>query len=195
MISCADRVEVRTRTLDSFAASDWEDDVFVQLDDERARRREARQTANSACVLRRALDDGADFVLFLEDDLEVNRHLRHNLERWTPLCRSGRGHFFGSLYNPNIRRLESHEELCFFVADPEAVYGSQAFVLSHTTVDFVLRGWDRAEGMQDIRMSRLASRLGPIHYHLPSLAQHIGRESSWGGPFHATPEFDPLWKA
>jgi hypothetical protein len=99
------------------------------------------------------------------------------------------------LYDPNIRRLKCVREHSFFVADPDAVYGSQALVLSHATVRFVVERWEEVEGMQDIRMSRLASRLGPIHYHLPSLVQHTGVESAWGGPFHATIEFDDRWRA
>jgi hypothetical protein len=195
MISCAERRAIRRRTLASLAASDWSAEVFVQIDEGRIERREERQTVTAQRLLERAVWDGPEFVLFLEDDLEFNRHLRHNLDSWGPLRRSRNDHFFGSLYDPNVRRLESVPEHSFFVADPDAVYGSQAFVLSLVTARFVVAAWDEVEGMQDIKMSRLASRLGPIHYHLPSLVQHTGLDSTWGGPFHATAEFQLIWKA
>jgi hypothetical protein len=41
----------------------------------------------------------------------------------------------------------------------------------------------------------LAARLGPIYYHTPSLVQHLGRQSAWGGHFHYAPDFDPKFKA
>jgi hypothetical protein len=195
MISCGERAAIRRRTLASLTASDWCDDVVVEFDDGRLERREERQTLTALHLLERAIRDRPEFVLFLEDDLEFNRHLRHNLECWEPLRSSSDGHFFGSLYDPNIRRLESAPERSFFVADPGAVYGSQAFVLSLATAAFVVGAWEAVEGMQDIRMSRLASRLGPIHYHLPSLVQHTGVESAWGGPYHRTAQFEPDWKA
>ena len=50
--------------------------------------------------------------------------------------------------------------------------------------------------MQDIRMSRLAGRFRPpLFYHAPSLVQHLGTVSTWGGGFHEAPDFDPDWKA
>jgi hypothetical protein len=51
--------------------------------------------------------------------------------------------------------------------------------------------------MQDIKMSRLAARLGPIYYHLPSLVQHVGVKSTWtdDSRFHDTKSFDRDWRA
>jgi SAM-dependent methyltransferase len=43
-------------------------------------------------------------------------------------------------------------------------------------------------------MSRLAARVCRIYYHLPSLVQHVGRQSVWGGHYHYTPDFDPEWR-
>jgi len=32
----------------------------------------------------------------------------------------------------------------------------------------------------------------PIYYHTPSLVQHVGIESAWGGHFHWAPDYDPF---
>ena len=60
----------------------------------------------------------------------------------------------------------------------------------------MIQGWDVEPGLQDTRIFRLVGRLGkPVYYHAPSLVQHIGASSTWGGGFHQAFDFDPLWKA
>jgi hypothetical protein len=79
--------------------------------------------------------------------------------------------------------------------DPESIFGSQAFLLSRETAIYVVKHWDSVEGMQDIKMSRLAARLAePVFYHAPSLVQHVGRKSTWGGGFHRARDYDRYWK-
>jgi hypothetical protein len=64
-------------------------------------------------------------------------------------------------------------------------------VLSLDTARFVAEHWHEVEGMQEIKMSRLAGRGGwQIYYHLPSLVQHVGQQSTWGGGYHYAPDFD-----
>jgi hypothetical protein len=64
------------------------------------------------------------------------------------------------------------------------------------TARFIAAHWHEIEGMQDIKMSRLAARGGwPIYYHSPSLVQHIGRVSTWGGGYHYAPDFEPQFQA
>jgi len=59
----------------------------------------------------------------------------------------------------------------------------------------LLDHWERVPGMQDIKMSRLAAKGGwAIYYYAPSLVQHVGRESTWGGGYHYAPDFDPRFK-
>jgi hypothetical protein len=155
--------------------------------------RRVRQTRNTLKALRRGLEAEGDYILFLEDDLIFNCFLRHNLLRWRPL-QEGRL-TLGGLYNPGLR-----ESACS-VADqavlirPHHVFGSQAMVLSRAATASVVREWGRIRGMQDIRISRLAGRLGPAYYHTPSLVQHVGSRSLWGGPFHSAVDFDPTWKS
>ena len=160
-----------------------------------------RQEHNSLAALQTGLQrfPDADVLLFFEDDIIFNRHLMHNLQRWSPLRNierstpgqvrpSSRRYVFGSLYDPNVRELSSRLEENYFVADPEAVYGSQAFVMSRGMAEHFVMHWWEIQGMQDIKMSRLAARLGPIYYHQPSLVQHVGVTSTWtdDARFHET---------
>ena len=196
MISCKEREVVRGQTLRSLSEAGWTEPVLVECDRELAARRQERQERTAHSLLERAVANGREFVLFLEDDLVFNRHFAHNLTHWFPLSghRAG-GPFFASLYNPNVRELARRNGEACFVAFPDAVYGSQAFLLSLTTARYALAHWAEIPGMQDIKLSRLAARLGPIYYHVPSLVQHVGAASVWGGVFHQARDFDPDWRA
>ena len=196
MLSCDEREETRRQTLANLRATDWRGPLRVELDRTTFARREERQEDTARRLLHSAVAEAPELILFLEDDLRFNLHLRHNLERWHPLSllREG-GHFFGSLYNPNIRELERRPEHAFFIADPQCVYGSQAFVLSLATARHIVEHWREVPGMQDIKMSRLAAQVCPIYYHLPSLVQHVGTQSVWGGHYHWTQDYDEGWKA
>jgi hypothetical protein len=195
MLSCPDREQVRAQTLHSLSETDWHEEPVVVIDETGFERRQERQEQSSLRLLRRAVSDAAAFVLFLEDDLAFNRHLRHNLERWHPLAGVGAGDaFFGSLYDPSVAASWYDRNNAYFAASPEAVYGSQAFLLSLSTVRYVVRHWQEVPGMQDIKMSRLAARTCPVYYHVPSLVQHVGRESAWDGTFHCSRSFDADWR-
>ena len=194
MLSCRARDVVREQTLERLAATDWAEPAVVVMDGVEAERAQERQERTARRLLERARDDGAAFVLFLEDDLEFNAHLRHNLTRWQPLCAAGPdGHLLGSLYDPGVAALEWDRARAYSVAHPELIYGSQALLLSRATVARVLAGWDAVPGMQDIKISRLAARDGPIHYHRPSLVQHVQVPSTWGGSLHWARDYSPHW--
>lgn len=194
MISCVQRDRVRERTLKNLARTDWGNrPVHVQLDRGRFPSPQDSQVHNSYLALSRGLKTQADYLLFLEDDLQFNRHLLHNLCHWAPL-REKRV-TLASLYNPGVKLLACDVAHHTCVADPGPVFGSQALILSRKTALYLLRHWPEIEGMQDIRMSRLAARLNrPIFYHAPSLVQHTGRKSVWGGWFHQASDFDLAWR-
>ena len=198
IITCPGRESALAATLESWQETDfYRVKPLIQLDQGYGERRE-RQTNNARIALCRALIElpSVDFILFMEDDLAFNRHLKANLTTWTPLLDSMEvnraqargGYFFGSLYNPNIREQLVRDD--YFVADPTAVYGSQCFVLSSSMAREILDHWEDEDGMQDIRMSRIAARYGSIYYHRPSLVQHVGALSTWGGSFHQCHDFD-----
>ena len=196
MITCPEREQTRRKTLQALGRTDWNvEPVLVQLDGEFSRQDpRKKQTRSALTALRRSLEGNAEFMLFLEDDLEFNRHLRHNLQHWRPL--RDRRLTLASLYNPGLREAACDVHQHALVVEPHHVYGSQAFLISRQTVKHLVAHWDSVEGMQDIRMSRLAGRLRrPIYYHAPSLVQHVGRKSVWGGTFHQATDFDPDWRA
>ena len=196
MLSCTERALVRRETQERLAATDWAEPAHVVLEPGVHERPQERQSQNARELLRQAIADAPDFLLFLEDDLEFNLHLRRNLETWEPLATTPVGaHFFASLYNPGIRELRREPARAFVVVDPHAVYGSQAFVLALATARHIETHWDDVVGMQDIKMSRLAARVGCVYYHVPSLVQHVPVHSVWGGGYHSAGDFERDWGA
>ena len=197
MTSCEERREVRDRSLTGLAATDWGEPAVVVMDRARHERRQSRIDDTSRCLLERAVADADDLFLYLEDDLEFNQSLRHNLEHWPPLVeRRPQEHFFGSLYNPNVVAVRSDQDpRTFAVADPGKVYGAQAFVLSVASARWILDHWNDVEGLPDIKLSRLAARRSPIYYHRPSLVQHRPVSSTWGGAEHQAIDFSSIWRA
>jgi ADP-heptose:LPS heptosyltransferase len=195
MISCPERDHVRRRTLENLAKTDWGDmPLHIHIDTPNGGTPTERQVQSSYRALKKSLFYRADYILFLEDDLDFNRHIRHNLCRWDPVRRGVVA--LASLYNPRLREAASDLQRHARFVDANLVFGSQAFLLSRETVEYILGRWHDVAGMQDVKISRLAGRLGnPILYHAPSLVQHVGSKSTWGGGFHQAPDFDPVWKA
>lgn len=203
MITCSRRAEVMNQTLNALKETDWDAPVLV-IDDRMAiedkglvvDRPQSRQELVSLYALQRGLEEGWDVILFLEDDLVFNQHLKHNLLSWYLLGGEAVRFGMGSLYNPNVAEIARVTNTAF-IADPNAVYGSQAFVLPRSTAEYIVSHWWDVEGMQDIKISRLASRIGYVYYHLPSLVQHVGAQSMWteDNRFHQCPDFSMTWKA
>jgi len=195
MISCAERDRMRRQTLASLAETDWGDlPLRVQMDDAHCENRRERQTLCALLALQAAAGGVADYILFLEDDLNFNRHIRHNLQHWRPLQEQKTT--LASVYNPRLQELGCNQSNHSRIVAPGSVFGSQAFIISREAVRYIIAHWQHVRGMQDIRISRLAGRLGfPILYHAPSLVQHVGRISTSEGWFHQAADFDPEWKA
>jgi Methyltransferase domain len=196
IITCAGREDVCRGTIDALKATDWPGawPVLVSWDHGIDGSPQHRQQLNALNALRAGIGLEPDFILFLEDDVAFNAHLSHNLTHWRPL----RSRLIGmaSLYNPTIHAVERSGGQHWFRADAGAVYGSQAYVFSLDTARFVAAHWHEIEGMQDIKMSRLTAKGGwPIYYHRPSLVQHTGRHSTWGGGYHSAPDFDARFRA
>ncbi len=190
MISCTARDEVRRQTLRNLERTDWgQAEVLVEMDDGVGDDPKERQQRSALRLLKRFLQAKGDHLLFLEDDLDFNRWLRHNLEQWPPL--QARSVTLAGLYNPGLREEACDVKSRAYVIRADHIFGSQAFLLSRKAAQFMIEHWNEVEGMQDIRMSRLAGRLGrPIYYHSPSLVQHVGAKSTWGGVFHEASDFD-----
>lgn len=195
MVSCDSRRALRERTLASLHATDWgRAPVSVKIDPGLGKGPEQRQTETARLALEAGLRSGATLVLFLEDDLIFNRHIVHNLSHWPPLVR--REIALASLYNPGIAPLAWGASGNFTLASNESCFGSQAFLIPRETLEHVLKHWNKVDGKQDIKISRLASRIQALmYYHTPSLVQHVGKRSTWGGRFHRARDFDLDWKS
>jgi hypothetical protein len=196
MLSCDQRAMVRGQTLANLRLSDWGAEPQIQLGS-RGHQPVPVRMAETVCeLLRSVVLCSAQFVLFLEDDLRFNRHLRHNLIRWLRALDAGASkHFFGTLFNPSGSAFGSHVCGNSFVVDEKCAFGSQALVFSVATAHHLLEHWERHGGFHDLRMYCLAAMVGPIYGHTPSLVQHVNVPSTWGGPYSRAPDFSPDWKA
>jgi hypothetical protein len=195
MISCPSRDAVREGTLARLHATDWPspESLLLQLDTSSADDPRTRQTETTLALLQRFLQDTGDYLLLLEDDLDFNRYLWENLSGWMPL-QCGKIEL-ASLYNPGIMEEACDVEAGAYLVRAERIFGSQAMLLSRACARVIASAGHEIEGMQDIRISRLAARLKqPILYHSPSLVQHMPGPSTWGGIFHQAKDFDPAWR-
>ncbi len=195
MISCQERAARRRQTLRNLAGTDWgREPVHVVIDRHPSPDPRERQTATALSALQWGLASDAEYLLFLEDDLSFNRHIRHNLNHWNLL--QNRTITLAGLYNPHLGESACDPANQALILNPNRIFGSQAFLISKPTMDCIVRNWDRVEGMQDIKISRLAGLLKrPIVYHCPSLVQHVGTKSVWGGWYHYASDYERHWKA
>jgi hypothetical protein len=197
MISCPPRAQVLARTLEFWRATDWGAEPVVEMDTGAGPDPVARIGQTWRRALAKSVEAGEDYCLFMEDDIEPNRFLRHNLARWLPLLSARpEGPFFGSLYWCNQPALSRLDRRAYLVAAPRAVWGSQAIILSRGTARYLVEHWDEETARHhDLRMPRLAARATAIYFHVPSLVQHRPEASTWGNAAHQAPNFDPLWQA
>lgn len=193
MLSCPERARLRTETLRNLAATDWGNrPVLVQIDADTSANRIERIAENGFRALQRGVAAGAEFILLLEDDLEFNQHLWHNLNCWPPLME--RQVTLAGLYDPGISRIDPQGP-SWWSAKPDSVYGSQAFLLSSSTARYLIRQWHSMRLPLDLRMARLAAQLGkPLFYYNPSLVHHTGVASLSNGSFHQAVDFHPFWR-
>jgi hypothetical protein len=197
MVSCPERDDVRAQTLASWAQTDWPEAPALEVDDGSALLVQTRIEETWLRALGTAAADDVDFVLLLEDDLEFNRHLRHNLEAWPPLRSAGDGvgPFFASLYAHEQPLLWRDPSTRTAIAAPESFWGAQALLLSRATARDLLSRWPAGPRAHDLKAARLAGQLGPLYCHLPSLVQHRLGPSTWGGSHHQAADFDPAYRA
>ncbi|HEX5177594.1 MAG TPA: hypothetical protein VFV83_11215 [Chthoniobacteraceae bacterium] len=182
----------------NLAASDWGESPRIHVDIASGPPSRERVAAAYGEMLRVAAEIPADYTLLLEDDIEVNRHLRHNLLHWNPLREAKL--ILGSLYNPDVAHLPGYrpdaeaDEQPSFVAEIRSVLGAQAVILSRAFLNYAVVHWYDAGAGQNRRLVRLASGFGPMQYHTPSLVQHIAIESLYGSELATARDFDPDWR-
>ena len=195
MISCPEREQLRQQTLANLARTDWDGQpVSVEMDESHGDDDQEKQARCAWLALRKALEAPSDYILLLEDDLDFNRHIRHNLLRWRAVQRGVAA--LASLYNPGVQEAAFDFQNRARIVRPECLFGSQALLLSRAMTEHVVRHWRGVRGMQHTRISRLAGQLKmPLLYHAPSLVEHTGDESVKGGHSEEAMDFDPDWRA
>ena len=194
IMTCPERRDLLENTLRSWGKTDAAHcSPLVCLDSNLRLATQTRMTRNGLTALKLALYQEPDFVLFLEDDIEFNVHLLHNLQCWSALAINPPSNFFGSLYDPNLPFL-SRQGDCSTVHQ-QAAWGSQALIFRHFVAEYFIKHWEKAAGLVDSRMYALANRCGKLLFHYPSLVQHVGEKSTWGGFPHVSGSFKADHKA
>lgn len=195
MISCQTRAKMRQQTLARLARTDWgRAPLCVVIDQERFGLKTDSIAHTVWRALRRGLASEADYLLHLEDDLEFNRHFRHNLAAWGLLARGDLR--LASLYNPGFPELAWDIRNNVVLVNPHAFFGSQALLISRDLARFFLNHWSEGPPTADLKMGALAARdKTPLLCHHPSLVQHRGYRSAWGGGFHEATDFLRDWRA
>jgi len=127
----------------------------------------------------------ADYILFFEDDLRVNRSFSDNLLHW-PMLQSKR-FAVACLSNAAIEPLAADVPNRAIVADPGTISGKQPFVISRSAARFIVQHWDEIEGPPSVRIAALASRIGPFLCHVPSLVEQVELPSCYAS------DYDPTW--
>jgi hypothetical protein len=196
VLTIPQRRTAMAQTVANLTASDWRGGprIHVELDENALSR--VRIAAAYGQMLLVAADQAADYTLLLEDEIIVNRHLRQNVCAWEPV---ERGHLIlGSLCNREVAHLPGYrpdaENEPSFVADTRMVLGAQALILSRGFLTYAAAHWEDGGAAQSRRLVRLASGFGKMHYHAPSLVQHIGVDDMDGTQRHPALDFDPDWR-
>lgn len=194
LYTCPERRATLDGTLARWRATDWGEDPTVIVDDGTGPTSVARIITTARRMLDAAAAAGADYSLFLEDDLLLNLHLRHNLANWPPV-RDG-WLWMGSLYNPGLIPGDAGgwPDRHLRVA-PNGYYGTQAFALSRAAIGTVLAEWAEP-GPLDLKLAAIAVRhAGGVVVHDPSLVQQLPVPSAVGSGAHRAQNFDPFFRA
>src|SRR2546421_1491254 len=93
MTSCDARREVCALSAAALAATDWGEPPIIVWDEAPFDRIQTRIEHTGRRLLQRAVDETEDLFLFLEDDVEFNQSLRHNLEDWPPIAERRAGDY------------------------------------------------------------------------------------------------------
>lgn len=195
MISCVAREHHRERTLKNLSRTDWGDmPLHVESDEGGDADLEERQAHCAFLALRKGLEGGADYLLMFEDELDFNRHIRHNLQRWEPL--RNRALTVGSLFNPHLRERAIDLDRNARIGEPGTAFGSRAFVFSRETVARLVRDWQTVAGAPGARIAQLAAHSrSPVLFHAPSLVQHPGTARNGERRVRQAVDFHADWMA
>ena len=180
--------------MENFEKTDWENlPIRVQMDNKDDPDYQKRHAQCAYLALQNSLQSDADYVLLLEDDLEFNRYLSHNLQRWRPI--QSRRVTLASLNNPSVREWACDVAQNARIVAASCATGNQAFLISRLMVKHLVLNWNKVDAPLDARISRLAGRLArSFLYHAPSLVQCTGKPAPWNEGALRAVDFDSTWR-
>lgn len=196
MISFEESKRCRRQSLQNLDATDWARGVVhVQIEKSRDNHNCEQRLADCAYLaLKESLRRNADYILLLEDAVEFNLHIRHNLEQWSFL-KSGLIAVAG-LCNPGVRELACDIQNNARIVDSDRHFESAAFLFSREAVVHLVTHWKEVNGTWHNKIAYLASEFKKrILFHVPSLVQRIVREPAQGRVLKPAVDFDFNWKA
>jgi hypothetical protein len=155
---------------------------------------ERRHAECAYLALQNSLQSDADYVLLLEDDLEFNRYLSYNLQKWHAI--QTRRVTLASLYNPSVRESACALRQNARIVAARRAAGNQAFLISRPMVKHLVLNWSKVDAPLEEKIPRLAGRLArSFLYHAPSLVQCTGKAAPWNEGALRAVDFDPNWRA
>lgn len=162
--------------------------------------------ANATAALRTGAETGADWVLFIEDDIDVVDGFLDGVAAWLDkhAQEEYRLYSFGAAYTGvRVAHAEGREVWPYPI---KAFYGTQAFAVRREdaldaadTLDEIQKTWDTGQGY-DLQLKLWAKQRYPEIEHFlasaPSFVQHTGVESALHyGRFHTYASWPgPQWR-
>ena len=188
--TCAGREESLARTLASIQASDIGIDPVVCDDRDAIERRGfpppannlLRSALNQLWMMQRFLASEHEWLLLFEDDVLVNRHIRHNVETWSTVVDDTLT--VGTLFHaPRISAMPVRPDAAE-VYVTRNYYGSQALLAEREIVRLCARDTEKrwSHRAVDWGLTMAATRYGgKVMLHIPALVAHQPGTSAWAG--------------
>jgi hypothetical protein len=189
ILSGSERNQEPAETLLNLQQTDWGDKPFQLAIHAQDKLTGGNNGDISECnSLRTVLESTPDYLLFLTSDLELNRHLRHNLGCWVAL--RSRTVDLATIYNPRLREVACDVSTHTRVISPHPGYKDPALIISRAALRHLFKLGKRQQRFQICEIPKLLARwANPVQCHAPSLAQRRN------GKFRDAFDFDANWKA
>ena len=194
IITCQSRKDSLKATLKSFKTSDLKTKpkVFSLTMEDKIK----AQLENTKQALDWANSQECDYVLFCEDDIEINKHIVFNLENWKPVKY---GYALISTLYDNLQHLPGMTRDNIRQLVPSNFGESQAILIKKSFLPLILSNWETHHPKQ-LHGFRIYHTLflvdQNLYMHTPSLVQHTGQISSWGNDrfFTQAKTYNKDWK-
>jgi hypothetical protein len=192
MLSFVERQTARELSLHSLEKTDWRSPIDVHVENGDTKDNGVRRLKGSYLALKKGLQSNPDYILLLNDGLEFNCHLWHNLCKWAPVATGAAT--IASIYNPNVMEFACDIRTNTRFVASHTAFGNEAFLISRDGAEQVVRCWRRFERARDFDLRSIASCLkSSVLYHAPSLVQLVAIEKD--EKVRRAIDFDSSWKA